>query len=162
MKEKKVKRKTAGRPPNKKKSTGRPSKLTEAKKTEVMKLAREGKTNKEMADIVVISEFTFYAWKNNNEEFSKVLQKNKDVADKMVEAAVFQRAMGYTIEEEKIHFDQEGNVSRAITHKHYPPDSSSANFWLTNRNKKKWKNKQEVELGDETRRDFKLSYNLDD
>ena len=141
---------------------GRPTKLTHQTKIAIMQLARDGKTNEEMAGIVGVAEKTFYQWKNNNEEFSKVLQKNKDSADKMVEAAVFQRAMGYTIEEEKIHFDQFGDVSRATTHKHYPPDTSAQNFWLTNRNKKKWKNKQEVELGDETRKDFKLSYNFDD
>ena len=145
-----------------KRGKGRPTKLTHDTRISIMQLARAGKTNEEMAAIVGIAEKTFYQWKNNNEDFCKVLENNKAAADKMVEAAVFQRAMGYTIEEEKIHFDQFGDVSRATTHKHYPSDPTSANFWLTNRNKKKWKNKQEVELGEETRRDFKLSYNLDD
>jgi len=146
----------------KKKIVGRPNKRSEAKRVEIMKLAREGKTNKEISETVGISEKTFYTWKSDNKEFLHALNKNKEQADKNVEASLYQRATGYNIEEEKIHFDKDGNVNRATTHRHFAPDTTAGIFWLCNRKRKDWKQRNDIELGEETRRDFILSYDLTD
>jgi len=154
-KKKKVKRKKKNKP-----GAGRPTKRSEAKRVEIMKLARDGKTNKEICETVGIGTKTFYTWKSDNKEFAHTLKKNKDVADSMVEAALFQRASGYNIEEEKVHFDKDGNVSRATTHKHFAPDTTAQIFWLSNRKKKEWKQRNTLDLGEDTRKDFILSYDL--
>ena len=53
---------------------------------------------------------------------------------------MYQRACGYTHPEEQL-FQFRGEVIRAKTTKHYPPDTEAAKFWLRNRHPGKWRDK---------------------
>ena len=66
-------------------------------------------------------------------------------SDKDVERSLFQRANGYWHEETKVHFDQDGNPSEHKVRKYYPPDSTAMIFWLKNRKRKEWRDRQEIE-----------------
>jgi len=81
---------------------GRPSKFNEALSEFIYYLASEGKTDEQICGIVGIAARTLYYWKNDNPDFMQLLKKKKDIADKLVEASLFQRACGYSHPEEKI------------------------------------------------------------
>jgi hypothetical protein len=51
---------------------------------------------------------------------------------------LYQRAVGYTHDEEKI-FLHEGKAVRVKTKKHYAPDATSAIFFLKNRQPQLWR-----------------------
>ena len=59
-------------------------------------------------------------------------------------AALFKRATGYEHIEKKVAYVGGKNKVVDVT-KHFPPDATSAIFWLKNRQPKKWRDKKEVE-----------------
>lgn len=89
--------------------------------------ARDGLTDAEIARKIGISRMTLHRWKNysvirDGEEvfpIAKALKLGKDVADNMVEDALFKEAMN-------------GNTTAQI-------------FWLKNRRPDKWRDRQEPE-----------------
>ena len=58
-------------------------------------------------------------------------------------SALYQSAVGYTHDEEKI-FQWDGDIVRADTTKHYKPDIAAIKLWLTNRQREHWKDRQQV------------------
>lgn len=77
----------------------------------------------------------------------QALKKGKDVADQMVERSLFERACGYTCDEEKVFCHTEtGMITTEVVEKHYPPDPVSCIFWLKNRKPGEWREKQEIEI----------------
>ena len=128
---------------------GRPTDFREEYIEQVYKLALLGLTDKEMADIFNTSEQTFNAWKHAHPEFLESLKKGKDLADSKVASRLFERAMGYEhdSEEIKVLSDPESGsyVKRVPVRKIYPPDPTSAIFWLKNRQPRIWRDKQEVD-----------------
>ena len=158
-KKKKTKKKIKSKKKKVSKKRGRPTKHNLELQTQIMKLAREGFNDLQISEIVGISERSINYWKGNKEGFLHLLKKNKSVADDLVEASLFQNATGYTVPEEKV-FQSEGSIITHDTLKHYAPNTIAQIFWLSNRRGKDWKQKQEVEIGEETRKEFSLKYNL--
>jgi hypothetical protein len=72
------------------------------------------------------------SWKGSHPEFLEFLKNGKQVADANVAQALYHRALGYSHHEEKL-FQYEGDVIRADTIRHYPPDTGAAFIWLKNR-----------------------------
>jgi len=103
-----------------------------------------GSTDQEMGNAFGVSEVTINNWKKKHKEFSLALQEAKLFADAKVVERLFQRAMGYEHDEEKI-FCHEGEIIRADTIKHYPPEFRSMSFWLRNRQPDKFREKVDVE-----------------
>lgn len=79
--------------------------------------ARDGLTNEQIANNIGINAKTLYEWKNKESKISNVLKRNREVVDFEVENALLKNAM-------------EGNVTAQI-------------FWLKNRKKDRWREKQE-------------------
>lgn len=123
---------------------GRPSKFDPVKCLQAEKLCKLGATDKELADFFEVSEQTLNAWKRQHPEFLESLKKGKTLADAEVASKLFHRAVGYDHPEDKI-FLHEGAPVIVPTIKHYPPDATAAIFWLKNRQRDKWRDKQEVE-----------------
>lgn len=103
-----------------------------------------GAIDSELADFFNVSEVTINNWKNEHEEFSLALKKGKEIADAKVAQALFHRATGYSHEDIDIKMYEGGIIETPYT-KHYPPDATSAIFWLKNRQPKKWRDKQITE-----------------
>lgn len=125
---------------------GAKTKLTPKKKEKMIELAKKGRSTKEIAKILGVSRKTMYNWTQNNEDLLLSYNEAKAQADDMVEAALFQRAMGYNHPAVKVFFDKESLST--IEHnviEHYPPDVQAMAFWLKNRRPKIWKDKTEHE-----------------
>lgn len=122
----------------------RPSMFNEQIKEKMLELYEKGKTDKQVAEIIGVSEKTINNWKGKHPEFLQTLREMKQVADGLVEASLFARATGYSHPEEKV-FQYEGCIITHETTKHYPPDVTAAIFWLKNRQPKDWKDKQTLE-----------------
>lgn len=119
---------------------GRPSKFTPAMLKQARFLAARGATDSELADFFEVSESTLNLWKLKHGEFSESLKEGKAIADSRVQAALFQRAVGYSYPDTHVS-NHQGTVTLTPIMKHYPPDTTAAIFWLKNRRPEEWRDK---------------------
>lgn len=124
---------------------GRPKTYKAEFAGQAKKLCELGATDYELADFFGVDTRTVYRWKNTYDEFCQAVIVGKDKADDRVERALFNRAVGYTFESEKV-FQFQGEVVRADTTEHVPPDPGAAMNWLKNRRGDKWRDKMDHEL----------------
>jgi len=110
-------------------------------------MAERGATNAELADRFGVSRRTVNTWTQQHTEFAEALRLGKEPADDRVERALFERAVGYEVEEEKVGF-YEGRPVVATISKHIPADTNAARLWLTNRRREEWGNRMSVEVED--------------
>lgn len=130
--------------PEEKAKLGRPTKYRDEFAAQAAKLCELGATDIELADFFEVDTATIYRWRNENAAFCEAVIAGKEKADARVERAFFNRAVGYTFESEKI-FQHQGEIIRASTREHVPPDPGAALNWLKNRNPDKWRDKREHE-----------------
>ena len=91
---------------------------------------REGLTDVQIANNLGISEAVFYVYKNKYKEFQEAIKKGKEIVDFEVENALYKNAI-------------EGNVTAQI-------------FWLKNRKKEQWREKQDYDNDEEMQKLDKL------
>lgn len=77
--------------------------------------ARDGLTDRQIANNLGVSEATLYNWKRDHLEILEALKKGKEIVDFEVENALLQKAIG--------------------------GDTTAAIFWLKNRKPKQWRDK---------------------
>ncbi len=112
---------------------------------QAVKLCAMGATDAEIAHFFDVSVPTLSSWAAIHEDFGAALQKGGAAADERVKRSLYQRAVGYSYESEKIIYDaQSGEVIRAPIDVHVPPDVRAQIFWLKNRDPKNWRDRREV------------------
>jgi len=122
---------------------GRPTAYKEEYVDQARKICEQfGATDYELSVFFGVSERTIYRWKVAHPEFCQALKMGKEVPDDRVEKALYHRALGYTHEEEHL-FHYQGEVIRAETVKHYPPDVTACLAWLNNRRPDQWRQQPE-------------------
>ena len=121
----------------------RPSKYKDEYTEQAYKLCLLGATDKDLADFFNTTEQTINAWKKKP-EFLESLKRGKMEADAVIAQKLFHRAKGYSHHEDKI-FNANGEPLIVPTVRHYPPDTTAAIFWLKNRQKNKWRDRQELD-----------------
>jgi hypothetical protein len=126
---------------------GRPTKFKPEYVDQAQKLCGHGLTDEELADFFDVCVSTIYAWKSKHPEFSQAIKIGGSPCDDRVERSLYQRATGYTIKTEKV-FNAGGEILRAATKEHVPPDTGAAIFWLKNRRKDRWRDKTETGFTD--------------
>lgn len=104
--------------------------------------ARDGLTDKQIAENIGVSERTFTEWKKRYSSISSVLKKGKEVVDRQVENALFKTATGYYYDEETV--TNQGEV--VTVRKYSKPNTTAQIYWLKNRKRDVWTDKQEVQL----------------
>lgn len=114
-------------------------------------LAIKGATNDEIAEAFDISVRTFIRWCQTYESLAKCVEEGKNIADARVEKSLYERTQEHTVtEEEKIlDFDKDGNpkpVRVKTVKKVIPADTMSIMYWLNNRKRGSWSQRQEVSL----------------
>lgn len=115
--------------------------LTPEKLTLLTGWAQDGLTNQDIADNIGINVGSLYAWKKKHIKIDDALKKGREVADYVVQNALFQNAIGFTYEEEAV--TNRGDVV-SVT-KYSKPNVTAQIFWLKNRRADKWREKREPE-----------------
>ncbi len=103
--------------------------------------ARDGLTDKEIADNIGISDRTLYRWKLQYCQICQSLKKGKDTADREIENSLFKRAKGYDFTEIRIKRKGDAVIEETTITKHIPGDTAAQIFWLKNRKPEYWGNK---------------------
>ncbi len=109
-----------------------------------------GVTDKRLAELFEVSEKTLNNWKEKYPEFVQSLKAGKEIADATVADSLYQRANGYSHPEDDIRTvslggDAGSEIVITSTIKHYPPDTTAGIFWLKNRQRHAFRDRQEVE-----------------
>ncbi|MDS1138590.1 helix-turn-helix domain-containing protein [Nitratireductor indicus] len=129
--------------------SGRPTEYKEEYVEQAAKLCALGATDDEMADFFGVHRSTLYRWKIEYPEFCDAIKSAKEIADERVERSLYQKATGYNYTEEqaiKIKLEQHREEVEVVeVTKHAPADTTAAIFWLKNRRKDEWRDKQEIE-----------------
>ena len=124
--------------------------LEKEKLTLITGWARKGLTDEQISKNMGIAYSTLREWKKKYPALQAALKKGKDVVDYEVEAALYKRAIGYNVEEEKIYVQEiEGKTTKRkeIIKKHIPGDTTAQIFWLKNRDPEEWRDRHDVNRG---------------
>lgn len=125
--------------------------------TKIAGWARDGLTDEQIAQNMGISRSTLNDWKTKYPDISDTLKKEKDVADRVVENSLYERAIGgihqvkKTFKCKETYYDEQGRkcereiLRTAIDEVYIPGDTTAQIFWLKNRKPEVWKDKQIVE-----------------
>lgn len=123
---------------------GRPTKYRIEYNEQAYKLCLLGHTDEELAEFFEVHVSTIHQWKLDYPDFSDSIKKGKEIADAEVSKSLYHRALGYSHPDVDIKAVN-GEIVETPVMKHYPPDATSAIFWLKNRQPKKWRDKQVME-----------------
>jgi transcriptional regulator with XRE-family HTH domain len=131
----------------------RPTKLDSIDHSQVEKLARLGATDAQIADFFDVTEQTINNWKQKDSQFFESLKRGKLEADARVADSLYHRALGYEALDTKF-ATHEGVITDEREYiKHYPPDTTAAIFWLKNRQPEMWRDRQDIDLSANIRKD---------
>lgn len=120
--------------------------------------ARDGLTDEQIAKNMGIARDTLIEWKKKYSDISDTLKRGKDVADREIENALYERAHGGTRQVKKTfkvkrtYYDEQGRkcekeeLKTALDEIYIPGDTTAQIFWLKNRMPEKWRDKQEVKV----------------
>ena len=108
-------------------------------------MVKNGASDADLAAAFRVSISTIWRWQAKHEEFCAVLAVPYGRPDDRAERSLYQRAIGYTYDAEKI-FQHDGKPVRVPYQEHVPPDANAAMRWLTNRRGDKWSYRQTHEV----------------
>ena len=118
--------------------------------------ARDGLTDKQIAEKMGVCRDTLIEWKKEYSDISDTLKKGKEVVDRMVENALLKRALGYSYKEttrelivNKDTGEEEIKITK-IVEKKVVPDTTAQIFWLKNRKPNEWRDKRSYEELDQS------------
>ena len=107
---------------------------------------RDGLTKAQIAHNIGISRETLNQWEHKYSDIADALKKGREVADIIVENAMFKRAIGYEYEEIITEINKTDGKERKLVKKvtkHVPPDVTAQIFWLKNRKPTVWRDRQD-------------------
>ena len=126
---------------------GGPAVYTPEYAEKAFKIALLGATDAELADIIGVNECTIHEWKKVHVEFAQALEKGKITADSEVAASLYKRATGFEHEAVKIFMPAGFSEPVYAPYREYhAPDTGAAAFWLKNRRRMNWRDKQDHEI----------------
>ena len=123
---------------------GRPTDYKDEYAEQARKICLLSATDDDLANFFEVSTSTINNWKIAHPEFLESIKAGKIQADSEVANRLYNRAMGYSHAEDKI-FNDNGKALVVETVKHYPPDATSAIFWLKNRRPDQWRDTKNIE-----------------
>jgi transposase-like protein len=133
---------------------GRPSLYDPEEHPKAVRLLMgNGKTLADVAEHFDVNRSTITEWIKNHAEFSAAIDLGREDATDRVERALFERATGYSWPSEKLMTVSDGggggsHVERHKITEHVPPDPAALKFFLSNRRRKEWAERQQIEGGD--------------
>lgn len=112
----------------------------------ILSLTREGKTNREIASILGITNNMLLLWLRSTPNLQSAVEDARDFLEAAVEQSLLSLAVGYSHDETKVFCDKYGNITEHTIKRHYPPHFNAIQFLLKNLKPEKWKDKQEVTI----------------
>lgn len=127
---------------------GRPTKFNDSLESVAIALAEKGHIDREIAEIIGVSESALNEHKKRNKEFHESLKQAKSEHDNaVVEQALLKRAIGLTVKEIQIK-SVDGKQVKTVIEKELPPDSTALTLYLRNRMPEKYnKERQSLSIG---------------
>jgi len=125
---------------------GRPSKYDSIDLAQVKILSESGWTDRQMFSFFNVGEATWFRWKNKHPEFRESIKNWKEKANQNVVRSLYERACGYSHEDEKVFKTSDDKIISHKVIKHYPPDVKAQEIWLRNRDPKDWNVSQGVDM----------------
>jgi hypothetical protein len=133
---------------------GRPTKLDDVLQARIIHLAMSGCSVITIAKITGIHERTVSRWIAEHGDFRQSVLDAREVADAMVEGALFHKAIGYQLPAQKQFLIYVGTgkkrKAKVLTHEYIealPPSEAAAAFWLKNRQPDKWRENPKDDSG---------------
>ncbi len=108
--------------------------------------ARDGLTEEQIAENMGVGYSTLQTYKTKYQDIQDTLKRGKEVVDRQVENALLKRALGYEYEEVKEKYECNMLTEKVITKKEVVPDVTAQIFWLKNRMREKWSDRQNIEI----------------
>ena len=123
----------------------RPTKYKKEYCEQARKLCNKGFTDKELASFFDVEESTINNWKLKHPEFLESLKSAKLYSDEAVVNSLYNKAIGYTLDEEREEESEQG-FKKVKTKKQVAGDTTAMIFWLKNRQPDRWREKQEHQI----------------
>lgn len=114
---------------------------------------------KEVAKLFNVTKNTVYTWRKAHPEFQEAMDRGRDEFDlSTAETSLKKRLLGYFYNEitstpplAKYNFTAEEKNSTElrvtkVVKRHVPPDTHALSFFLRNRNRERWPDRQDVDL----------------
>ena len=120
--------------------------------------SRDGLSDEQLAEKMGIHVSTLYDWKNDHSEIAEALREGKEIPDRKVENALYQRCFDHTVKIAKTFkvketgYDDNGkrwereHLENGFDEVAIPADTKAQQFWLSNRKPDMWRDKKDVEL----------------
>lgn len=105
--------------------------------------ARDGLVLEEIAHNMGINRCTLFEWRREFPTIANALKNGRAVADRKVENALFNRAIGSDVTEVKVTEGKDGKTVVTAT-KHIPADVTACIYWLKNRKPDEWNDRKTV------------------
>ena len=116
--------------------------------TELENLLLEGLTVDAICKRWRISRTAFYQWLEEYPEFEESYREGKYAKIAKVAGAIYQSALGYTVEERTVIKDKKGNIETTVAEKYIKPSVTAQKHLLATQSVKadKWKDTQEINV----------------
>lgn len=101
-------------------------------------MTRVGGTLSDIADAFGVSQGHLKKWIDERAEMADAYSQGQEARNERVVSSLFSRAVGYSVETEKVFCNPKGEVTRVPFTERYPPDPGSCMFWLKNRQRGQW------------------------
>jgi hypothetical protein len=111
---------------------------------QIRKLCLLGATNVELADFFGVANSTYEKWVRRYPEVREAMRLGKMLANATVAESLYKRATGYSHPEVDIRVVK-GEIVKTEIVKHYAPDTTACIFFLKNRDKANWRDRQEID-----------------
>lgn len=100
--------------------------------------ANTGMTEREIAEFIGINYSTLQVWKSDIPEFREALLAGKEGPNRRVVAALYQSAIGYTVEIRKGQVNKQGELVEWTETVFVKPEVAAQIFFLKNRDNENW------------------------
>jgi len=133
---------------------GQPTKYKKEYAELAYKFCLLGADDKRLAEFFEVKEQTINNWKKAHPQFFESIKRGKVIADAEVADSLYKRATGFSHTETKV-FNNQGEILTHDVTKHYAPDPTAIAYWLNNRQRNNWAQRQDVSLGNKDGESFK-------
>jgi hypothetical protein len=103
-------------------------------------------TLRELGVQLGVSAATVQRWMKEYPEIDAAVREMRSYVDDAIESALAKRAKGYNVTEITTKVEDDNSTTVTTKDVHIAPDVGAAKFWLSNRRRDKWADRQVIEV----------------